>query len=62
MKFSWTPKIIVASPANSVIKYASEISYTNGSADVKYPSYTRTNNSATTEDGLTALATSSLGA
>ncbi len=51
MTFSWKPTIIYAAPANSIIKYTSEISYTNGSANIVYPSYNRTNNSASTALG-----------
>jgi len=51
MTFSWKPTIIYAAPANSIVKYASEISYTNGSANVAYPSYNRSNSSALTANG-----------
>lgn len=51
MDFSWKPTIILASPANSTVKYASEISYMNGSVEVKYPSYNRSNNSALSATG-----------
>lgn len=47
MSFSWKPTIIYAAPLNSVVKYTSEVSYTNtnGAVDVKYPSYARSTNS-----------------
>lgn len=51
MGFSWIPKIIYATPANSVVKYTSEIAYKNGGVDVKYPSYSRNNSSTTLADG-----------
>jgi hypothetical protein len=51
MTFSWKPTIIYAAPANSVVKYTSEISYTNGSVNVIYPSYNRSNGSALAANG-----------
>lgn len=59
MGFSWRPTIIYATPANSVIKYTSEISYTNsnGSVVVRYPSYARFSNSDTIADGTAVTST-----
>lgn len=51
MDFSWKPTIILASPANSTVTYASEISYMNGTTNVTYPSYGRSNNSALSATG-----------
>ncbi|MDP2103569.1 MAG: hypothetical protein Q8K26_01450, partial [Candidatus Gracilibacteria bacterium] len=59
MSFSWKPTIIYAAPSNSVVKYTSEISYTNpnGVVDVKYPSYARSTSSSTLADGTTVTVT-----
>lgn len=49
--FSWTPKIIYAAPQNSTVKYTSQISYKNGTVDVKYPSFARSTASNTLANG-----------
>lgn len=57
MNFSWKPTIIIASPKNNVVTYASEITYTNGGQGVAYPSYARSTNSNTLADGTVVAAT-----
>lgn len=57
MSFSWKPTIIYAAPTNSTVKYNSEISYSNGGQSVVYPSYARSTNSNTLEDGTVVTAT-----
>lgn len=59
MGFSWKPTIIYAAPTNSVVKYTSEISYDNAWVPLKYPSYSRSNNSVSLADG-TATATTDI--
>lgn len=62
MDFSWKPTIILASPVTSLVNYKSEISYTNGTTNVTYPSYNRSNNSALSATGaVIALSSGSTG-
>lgn len=57
MGFSWKPTIIYAAPSNSSVSYKSEMSYKNNGVQVKYPSYSRSNNVATLADGVTTVTT-----